>query len=335
MKETATVVIPNYNGGQFLEKCLDSLARQSYRAFRVLVIDNGSEDNSREILERYREGDFPVPLEVDYLGENTGFSGAVNRGIRESGTPYVILLNNDVECDEFYVAELVRAIAHSPRIFSVSPKMIQMAHPELIDDAGDMYSVMGWAYQRGVGQSIRRYRKGSMIFSACAGAAIYRRSVFREIGDFDEMHFAYLEDIDVGYRAKIYGYDNLYCPSAKVFHVGSGTSGSKYNPFKVRLAARNNVYLNWKNMPLPQLIFNLPAIALGTAVKSVFFARRGFGRDYVSGLLEGIRTAGRARRVPYRPEHLKNYLLIEGELIYGALLYCWEFFRRKVHDGLQ
>lgn len=111
-----------------------------------------------------------------------------------------------------------------------------------------MYSHMGWAYMRGVGQEIERSEPSVPPLFCLCGAAIYRREVFEKIGYFDEMHFAYLEDIDVGYRAKIAGYYNLYCPSAKVFHVGSGTSGSKYNSFKVKLAARNNVYLNYKNM---------------------------------------------------------------------------------------
>ncbi|MFR4782128.1 MAG: glycosyltransferase family 2 protein [Pilosibacter sp.] len=97
------------------------------------------------------------------------------------------------------------------------------------------------------------YKKSCRVFTACAGAAIYRREVFETIGYFDEMHFAYLEDIDVGYRAKLYGYDNVFCPEAVVYHVGSGTSGSKYNSFKVKLAARNNVYLNYKNMRAWQL----------------------------------------------------------------------------------
>ena len=85
---------------------------------------------------------------------------------------------------------------------------------------------------------LQRYNRACNVFSACAGAAIYRREVFEKIGYFDEMHFAYLEDIDVGYRAKIAGYYNRYCPSAEIYHVGSGTSGSKYNEFKVRLAAQ-------------------------------------------------------------------------------------------------
>ena len=138
----------------------------------------------------------------------------------------------------------------------------------------------------------------------------------------------------MGYRAKIAGYYNLYCPSAKVFHVGSGTSGSKYNSFKVKLAARNNVYLNYKNMPAPQLLVNSLPIVAGIAGKYFFFKKLGFEKDYVAGVLEGIKTVKKTRKVPYRKEDFPNYLAIEWELIYGAALYIYEFSRRQIRKKL-
>lgn len=323
-----TIIIPNYNGMQFMEPCMEALEAQTCRDFDVLVVDNGSTDGSCDWLKEHH-----VP--AIYLADNTGFSGAVNVGIQAVKTPYVILLNNDTAAEPGYVGALLKAIEASPRIFSVSPKMIQMYHRELMDDAGDMYSIMGWAYQRGVGQEIGRYDRPCHIFSSCAGAAIYRREVFEEIGYFDEMHFAYLEDIDVGYRAKIAGYYNRYCPQAVVYHVGSGTSGSRYNSFKVKLAARNNVYLNYKNMPTPQLVINSLPIAAGIVGKYLFFKKRGFEKDYVEGVLEGIRTVRSARKVPYRKQDFWNYLAIEWELIYGAALYIYEFSRRQARKRLE
>lgn len=322
MEETTTVIIPNYNGVKFMEECISALKAQTYRNFKLLVVDNGSSDGSVEWLKEHR-------IDTIYLKENTGFSGAVNIGIKASSTPYVLLLNNDTRVDEYFIAEMVRAVEQSPRIFSVSSKMIQMYHPDLMDDAGDMYSLLGWAYQRGVGQDIRRYRKSCRVFSACAGAAIYRREIFEEIGYFDEMHFAYLEDIDVGYRARIAGYDNIYCPAAIVYHVGSGTSGSKYNSFKVRLAARNNVYLNYKNMPVIQLAVNSLPIAAGIFLKYLFFRKLEFEKDYLEGLREGFKTAHTCKKVKYRPENLRHYLTIEMELIVGTFIYIYEFAARR------
>lgn len=317
-QKKVTVIIPNYNGLAFMEPCFRALDAQTSRDFEVLVVDNGSTDGSVEWL---KEKEIPAI----FLAENTGFSGAVNVGIRAAKTPFVILLNNDTEPDSDYIGEMLRAIERSPRIFSVSSKMIQLYHKELMDDAGDMYSLLGWAYQRGVGRPSSGYQRPAKVFSACAGAAIYRREVFEEIGYFDEMHFAYLEDIDVGYRAKIAGYENHYCPKALVYHVGSGTSGSKYNSFKVKLAARNNIYLNYKNMPALQLIINAPFIGAGIFVKYLFFKKRGFGKDYLEGLKEGIRTVKECKKVPYQNKNLLHYFRIEWELFTGTCLYFYEF----------
>ena len=146
----------------------------------------------------------------------------------------------------------------SEKIFSVSSRMIQLYQKDKMDDAGDMYTVLGWALPAGggaaFGETLRPSPAGSFP-PAPEPPSTGGRSL-REIGLFDELHFAYLEDLDIGYRARLAGYDNVYCPGAAVYHVGSGTSGSKYNAFKVRLAARNNIYLNYKNMPDWQLALN-------------------------------------------------------------------------------
>ena len=109
------------------------------------------------------------------------------------------------------------------------------------------------------------------MFSCCAGAAIYRMDILKKIGGLDEQHFAYLEDVDLGYRARIDGFENWYTPEAKVYHVGSATTGTRYNEKKVFLAARNTIFVIYKNMPLLQLIINFPFIFAGMIVKTLFF----------------------------------------------------------------
>lgn len=320
-----TIVIPNYNGKHFMESCLASLSNQSYKDFKILVVDNASSDGSIS----YMQENYPE-IEVIALQKNYGFSKAVNVGIKHSNTPFVILLNNDTTVDPYYVEEMVKAIKKSKKIFSVSSKMIQMYHPDLIDSAGDLYTLVGWGICRGAGRPVENYTEIDEIFTACAGAAIYRRSVFEKIGYFDETHFAYLEDIDVGYRAKIYGYKNMYCPTALVYHVGSGTSGSKYNSFKVKLSARNNIYLNYKNMPLIQLILNFIPLFAGYFVKYLFFIKKGFGKDYKDGIIEGLSTLKAQKKVPFKPVHLSNYIKIELELILNTFSYAKDWFTRKI-----
>jgi GT2 family glycosyltransferase len=323
-----TVIIPNYNGLSFMEPCIESLKKQTYKDFDILVVDNGSSDKSQEWL---RDRKIPAL----FLDKNMGFSGAVNAGIRAAQTPYVLLLNNDTEAEPGFVGELVKSISRSGRIFSVSSKMIQLYHKDLIDSAGDMYSVMGWAYQRGVGQKSKGYKREREVFSACAGAAIYQRAAFETVGYFDEKHFAYLEDIDICYRAKIFGYHNLYCPTAVVYHVGSGTSGSKYNEFKVKLTARNNIYLNYKNMPWPQFLLNSVPLLAGILLKYGFFREIGFDKAYVEGLKEGFATMRSCQKVAFRKENVGNYLSIQWELIAGTAVYVYEFSKRRIRKALQ
>ena len=290
------------------------------------MIDNASTDGSVPWLQE----NYPW-VKVAVMKRNLGFAGGVNEGIRMSHTPFVLLLNNDTESHPDMIREMVRCMKSSDRIFSVQAKMVQCHHRELLDDAGDLYTLMGWQIQRGVGQKVSiACRSQEDVFSCCAGCAMYRKYILDRIGYFDEMHFAYLEDIDLGWRARINGFRNVYCPKAVCFHVGSGTSGSKYNSFKVRLSARNSVYINVKNMPAPQLLFNAPALLAGYAVKYLFFARIGFGKDYADGLREGIRNCRKCKKVFFRGSQLKNYFAIEMELIINTFIYLSDFFKRHL-----
>lgn len=307
-----TIVIPNYNGLRFLEDCLTSLEAQSYPA-PILVVDNGSTDGSVAWIRENHKA-----VRVISLKKNTGFSKAVNIGIQKSETPYVILLNNDTKVKAGFTEALVSAIQKSERIFSVSAKMLDMKNEAVIDSAGDLYCALGWAYARGKGKTQDKYNVPARVFSACAGAAIYRKAVFEEIGYFDELHFAYLEDLDIGWRARIYGYENRYEPSAAVLHAGSASSGSRYNPFKTGLSSANSVYVIGKNMPFLQWLLNLPFLAVGFSIKTLFFIKKGMGILYVKGCMRGLRRCfseeGRKRKVPFQLAHLGSYCQIQGEL---------------------
>ena len=236
-----TVVIPNFNGIQYVERCLDSLKRQTFSEFDVIFVDNGSVDGSRELTEEK----YPW-VRVIELAENTGFCKAVNIGIEATQTPYVVLLNNDTEAEPDFLLELYRGIERKKDAFSAAARMLQFHDRGKIDDAGNYYNCLGWAFALGKGKPEERYRKERKIFASCGGAAIYRTELVKQLGGFDEEHFAYLEDIDLGYRAQIAGYENWYLPKAGVYHVGSGTSGSRYNQFKIRYSSRNNVYMLYK-----------------------------------------------------------------------------------------
>ena len=274
-----SVVIPNFNGIAFLDSVLASLEGQTLSNFEVILVDNGSTDGSCSFV----TANYPWVHLIE-LSENFGFCGAVNAGIRAAKAPYVLLLNNDTEVKEDFVEEMLAAIRRHKNAFSCGARMVQYHDRDRLDDVGNYYCALGWSFARGRGKDIHAYETEDKIFSACAGAAIYRKKIIEKIGYFDEEHFAYLEDTDIGYRARIYGYENWYAPKAIVYHVGSGTSGSRYNQFKTRYSSRNNIYLIYKNMPLLQIILNLPFLAAGFLIKFLFFAVKGMGKSMRQGL---------------------------------------------------
>ncbi len=313
MSSKTTVVIPNYNGIEYIKDCLDSLKLCAPADFDIIVADDGSTDGSDDIV----KNEYPEVILL-HSDTNTGFAATVNRGIRKADSEYVLLLNNDTKVAPDFVHNLESTIESDERIFSVSAKMLCMNDPDILDGAGDYYCALGWAYAYGKGKKADDLNKRRRIFSSCGGAAIYRRNALIELGLFDEEHFAYLEDIDVGYRSRLSGYINVFEPSAVCLHAGSGFSGSRYNEFKTRLSSRNNTYLIVKNMPVVQQIINLPFFMIGFFVKWLFFVKKGMGGLYLKGLFYGIALGygdtGRKHKVRFRLTRLPFYIMVQIEL---------------------
>ena len=194
-----TVIIPNYNGLDFLKNCLESTTKSTVRA-SVIVVDNGSRDESPQWVAE----NFPG-VQVIAFPENRGFCAAVNAGIRAAKTPYVFLLNNDTTIDPDCIRCLEEAMDKTEGLFSVGAKMLSMYDPKRVDTAGDLYSAFGWAYAIGKGKKSESFVRQRKVFSNCGGAVLYRKDYLERTGLFDEAHFAYLEDVDLGYRARIAG----------------------------------------------------------------------------------------------------------------------------------
>ena len=306
----STIIIPNYNGIRYIENCLKSLEGEPAE---VVVVDNGSTDGSRELVQER----FPR-VRLIAFDKNHGFCAAVNRGITVSKTTYVILLNDDTVAEPGFVRALEAALDGDKKAFSGAAQMVNMRHPDLIDDAGDYYCALGWAFAAGKDRPRAGYNSLREIFSACGGACIYRRAILHKIGMLDENHFASLEDVDLGYRAKIYGYRNLYVPEAVVHHAGSASTGSRYNALKAELTAKNSVYLVYKNMPSGQILLNLPFLLAGFLAKYLFYRRKGMGKSWQKGMRRGfclcVNAAGRQKRVRFSMRRLPAYMRIQWEL---------------------
>ncbi len=240
------VVIPNWNGDDFLAQCLTSLAKQSYRDFDTIVVDNGSVDGSKKILAEQ----FP-DVRVIELDRNYGFAGGVNRGIQpaiDEGYWAIALFNNDAVAHEHWLAELVKGLEGDDKVGFVTSRFLSL-NGKTVDSTGDFYSIWGLPFPRDRGEpSPTEPGQPQPVFGASGGASLYRAGLFRQIGLFDEDFFAYFEDIDLSFRARLAGWQALYIPTAVVYHHIGGTS-SRVSGLARFHSTKNMYFVYTKNMP--------------------------------------------------------------------------------------
>ncbi len=216
---SASVVVPNWNGAAWLPACLDSLSEQTLPPAEVVVVDNGSTDGSLELLAARR----PAVRTVE-LGRNTGFAFAANRGMEAVDSELVALVNTDVVLASDWLERMTSALVADPRAASAACKMVDLHDPRMLYDAGDFLRRDGACEQRGrFTRDDGSFDRPGEAFSACAGAALYRRAAVLAVGGFDERFFAYLEDVDLGLRLHLAGWTCRYEP-AVARHAGGATS---------------------------------------------------------------------------------------------------------------
>ncbi len=283
------IVIPNWNGRRLLETCLASLEKQTVADFKVTVVDNGSTDGSAAYITDH----FPA-IDLLQFPANQGFSVAVNRGIKNGCLPLVLLLNNDTELDEHCLEVLLESSAKESAYDMFALKMLAFHQRSVLDGAGDGVLRGGVGYRLGtMEKDSPAYGLKKEVFGACAGAALYRRSLFDRVGLFDEDFFAYLEDVDFNMRAVRYGSRCLYLPEAIVYHIGSASSGSKINNFTVKLSTRNNIFVLVKNYtPKTMLRFLLPII-IYQFFWFIFVIKKKQLPAYLAGIFSSLRLIGR------------------------------------------
>lgn len=288
---TVSVVIPNWNGAAHLRRCLDGLAAQTRRAERVVVVDNGSTDESLEMMAT----DYPW-VEVIALPVNTGFAPAVNVGIRAVDTDLIGLLNNDAVPNRDWLATLLEAEqVAGPEVGFLTSKIVT-ADGRFIDSAGDFLDDAGIAHQRGNGEpDTGQYDGQARAFSACGCATIYRREMFADVGLFDDDFFAYYEDVDLCLRATLRSWQGQYIGSAVVQHAVSATSGSMTS-FKLFQGVRNSWYVLLKGIPGPLLPTVLPRFILVQLIWFLRAARAGDATVVARAYLAVLRAAPRLLR---------------------------------------
>jgi GT2 family glycosyltransferase len=285
---TVAVLVVNWNGGDLLGRCLESLEHQRLRPQHIVVVDNGSTDDSLLRAERFLRH-----VELIRLAGNVGFARANNIGAQAACRfDALALLNPDAFAEPGWLEALVGAAKREPSAAAFASQMRLASAQDHLDGVGDSYHVSGRAWRNGHGAPSADWAAADVeVFAPCAAAALYRREPFEEIGGFDEQYFCYFEDVDLGFRLRLRGYRCLYVHSAVVQHVSSAVSGYR-SDFAVYHGERNAVWTFVKNMPGPLLWLYLPQhLALNLAAL-LYYPYRGQGKVVFRAKVDALRGLG-------------------------------------------
>lgn len=278
------VVVPNWNGEKFLRECIDSLLAQSQSA-TVVVVDNGSVDGSRDILQSYSD-----KIVTIYRDRNYGFTGGVNPGLEyaiDHSFDAVAAFNNDAVAHKDWLKHLAAELEGNTGIVTCQ---LQSIDGKTIDSTGDQLTSWGLPYPRNRGSAVAdsQTSKGEFVFGASGGASLYSVPMLREIGLFDDDFFAYYEDTDISFRAQLAGWKVYYTPLAIAYHrIGATSSRLKdfgvYQTFKnlpwvlIKNVPRGLILRTWIRFKLAYLLFLLSAIIRGqgaAAFRGIFACLR-------------------------------------------------------------
>ena len=231
-----------------LKRCFDSILAQTYPYIELILVDNASEDGSVDFVKQN------YPQVKVYVNEkNLGFCGGNNVGIRRATGDYIALMNNDAVMDPNCVAEMVRTIEKDPQVGAVATKILLEDKPTHLDAAGIGVCLDGLAIGRGRMEAADKYNEEKEVFFVSDCMSLYRKEMVEDIGLYDEDFFAYAEETDLGWRARLKGWKTIYNPRAIATHSHSSTLGA-YSPFKVFLVERNRIWVAIKNLPLTYLV---------------------------------------------------------------------------------
>ncbi len=279
-----TVVVVNYNGGDYLRGCLASLARQTHQNFETIVIDNASTDGS---LDRIIET--PARLTILRQDANLGFAGGNNVGARAGRGKWLALLNPDAEAAPDWLEAMMRAVDQRPTHRMVACLQISLHDPAKLDGAGDCYLAYGYAWRGGFGHPVESAPPAGDCFAPCGAAALYPRDLFVDSGGFDERYFCYHEDVDIAFRLRLLGERCQYAPAAVVRHAGSAISG-RASDFSVFHGVRNGVWTYVKNMPGGLLVLTSPVWLVGSLMLLARGTLRGVFRPTWRGFVAAFRN---------------------------------------------
>jgi GT2 family glycosyltransferase len=264
-----TVVIPTLNAGPALDECLAALARQTYRDFDIVIVDNSGAGRAR------RDHNVGERTRVIENAANVGYGAAANQGFRASSAPFVAVLNDDAAPRPQWLESLVRAMESDSRVGMCASRVL-FAGSNTIDSAGMLIARDGSSKQRGHGRPAEQYTRAEETLLPSGSAALYRRAMLDEIGMFDESYFLYCEDTDLGLRGRWAGWSCRYVPDAIVDHEYSRSSG-RASAAKAWYVERNRLYTIVRTFPARALL-RVPFATAARYFWHVWFLLRGHGK---------------------------------------------------------
>jgi GT2 family glycosyltransferase len=242
-----SILVANWNRAKLLKDCLDSLFRQTHTNCEIIVVDNGSSDESVAVVREI----FPA-VKIIELGENRGFTGGNSAGLKRACGDFIALVNNDVITEGDWLEKLIWPMLVDPSVGICASKLIVDGR-DVIDSAGNGFTTGGAGFNRGFGADRQRFSISESVFGACGAAVLYRREMLDEIGFFDDDFFLYDEDIDLSFRAQLAGWKCWYVAGAVAHHKGNATVG-RLSDDHVYYHTRNLEFVWIKNMPLGLMI---------------------------------------------------------------------------------
>lgn len=275
------VIIVSYNSLEHWPRLRDSLDRQAHRLFDLIVVDNCSRTE-----QRLDPSGWPDNWRLIQLEKNLGFAAANNLAVEKTDAANIVLLNPDAFPEPDWLARLIAAAHSRPDVAAFGCTQMRFGANGVLDGVGDCYWAVGHPYRAGYGKRNEAPRSGE-IFSACGAAVLYRRDIFLSAGGFDERFFSYMEDVDLGFRLRLFGYRTMQVPDAIVHHVG-GASAGRRSAFKTYYSARNRVLTFVKNMPAPLFWLLLPGHAALNAAALFHAAFAGVFRETWRGVKDAL-----------------------------------------------
>ncbi len=283
-RPAVSVIIVNYNAGEYLRPCVESLLTQTLPDFECILIDNGSTDGSLQTLPELDER-----FTIIEAGENLGFAVANNRAAKKATADWLALLNPDAFARPDWLEKGMAARTRLPDTAMVGSTQYLALEPGCFDGLGDEYHAFGIAWRAGFGMPVTEVHDRE-TFGPCGAGAFYDRSVFQSLGGFDERFFCYHEDVDLAFRMRLAGYRCVQSADAIIDHVSSAISG-RASDFAVYHGTRNRIWTFFNNMPGPLLmVLTVPHILSNLAFLSVSLFRKGRFKPTFRGMRHGFFT---------------------------------------------